>query len=912
VKDAPSAPLAWLRHRRADLAIAVGLLALAAVAVGPGLLPSRTPLPLDVLGLFEPWRLEWPTAANPVVGDAVLQFSSRVYMADTLKHGHFPLWNPTIMAGHPHAGDTNTSPFYPLLLLLSWLFHPLTAYALQLLLQMWLGGLFLYAWMRQLALGRLPSAVAAVAWMLSGFQQVWLDFPSFTGTLCWLPAIPAAWEFARRTGNRGGVALGGLALGMAVTAGQVQFALYGLLLLVAYGFLRLLAGPRDEWRRGLLTGAGILGLGLALAAVHLLPVYELARDTIRAPFSLSALVATGVPLPQLVTALAPWFLGDPRRGDYRGAQNASEMMLYIGLLPLLLALVAWYVRRDRLAATFSLLSLLVAAIALASPLAWPLAFTPWLQRFGLMRWLALWPLVAAPLTALALDAAARDAIAALRLRRAVVTVASLLAALLLLETWRDPRGAGTVPAALSMLVLSAAVLVLWARRPASRWRGLAVAGVVAADLLALGQGYTPSAPVTAYYPPVAPLDRLVAERRHAPFRVAELQGDAIALGPSVAPSLGLDEVGGYTSSVRESYLQFLAALSSPTDNGALLLNPNMVSFGDANPLLLRLLNVRYVLAVGELPPFDRPLDPAIACTHTRTLAPGESVGATVVPWADGLNRIDVAVASGGPVALHLRDAPDSPDHRAYAELPPGDGPLRSLYFEPIADSANRPFHVSVDLPDGATGPAPQVCLDRDNLAVGLGATEAPYPRAFGANGLNVYRAPDSLGRAWVVPVADVADDQAAVLSRLARGEIDPAHTVLLELAQMATADAPFTSSPVPDRPSASDNTSPTTHLSLRDDGPNVRRLTLPEPATGWLVVSEAWAPGWHAEVDGRPQPVLRADGGIMAVPLGTEASDVVLYYRPMVVTLGAIISLAALLIALVLVWRGITGGRRAP
>lgn len=896
MNDLASGALVWLRHRRADLAIALALLVLAGLAVGPGLLPGRTPLPLDVLGLFEPWRLEWPTAANPVVGDAVLQFSSRVYMADTLKAGHFPLWNPTVMAGHPQVGDTHSSPFYPPLLLLAWLFHPLTAYALQLLVQMWLGGLFLYAWMRQLALGRLPSAVAAVAWMLSGMQQIWLPFPPFPGTLNWLPAIPAAWEFTRRTGKGGGVALGGLALGLAITAGQVQFALYGLILLAIYGLLRLLGASRADWRRGLASGAGILGLGLALGAVHLLPVYELARDTIRPPFALAALLETGVPLRQLVTALAPWFLGDPRRGDYRGAQNASELMLYLGLLPLLLALVAWYVRRDRLAATFTLLSLLVAAIALASPLAWPLAYTPWLQRFGLMRWLGLWPLVTAPLTALALDAAARDTSAARRMLRSAAAVAGVLAALLALAAWRDPSGAATVPAALGLLALSVGILALWSRRPASSWRGLALAGVVAVDLLALGQGYMPSAPVTDYFPPLAPLDRLVAERKREPFRIAEIQGDVIALGPSVAPSLGLDEVGGYTSSVRESYRRFFAALSTPADNGFLRQNPNMLTLGDANPLLLRLLNVRYLLAAGELPPFDRPLDPALACAHTRPLAPGEALGRLVAPWAKGLNRIDVAVASGGPVALHLRAAPDAPEHLAYAELPPGDSPLRSLYFEPIADSANRRFHVSVDLPSGATGPAPAVCLDGDELAVGLGATTSPYAPAFSAKGLNVYQAPETLGRAWLVPAAELAQDQAAALRRLARGDIDPARTVLLEQDQVTL--------PPSVSPSVSVPAGPTTHLPLQDDGPNLRRLTLPEPSTGWLVVSEAWAPGWQAEVDGQAQPVLRADGGIMALPLGAGARNVVLRYRPLSVTVGAILSLMALVLALALLWRG--------
>jgi hypothetical protein len=46
-----------------------------------------------------------------------------------------------------------------------------------------------------------------------------------------------------------------------------------------------------------------------------------------------------------------------------------------------------------------------------------------------------------------------------------------------------------------------------------------------------------------------------------------------------------------------------------------------------------------------------------------------------------------------------------------------------------------------------------------------------------------------------------------------------------------------------------------------------------------LVVRDAFAPGWYAEVDGQPAPLLRADGRHLAVPVRSGTSHVVLAYR---------------------------------
>lgn len=52
------------------------------------------------------------------------------------------------------------------------------------------------------------------------------------------------------------------------------------------------------------------------------------------------------------------------------------------------------------------------------------------------------------------------------------------------------------------------------------------------------------------------------------------------------------------------------------------------------------------------------------------------------------------------------------------------------------------------------------------------------------------------------------------------------------------------------------------------------------PAPGILVVNEAWAPGWEADVDGRATPVFRANYHLRAVAVPAGASVVRLRYAP--------------------------------
>lgn len=892
------------------LAVAVGLLAVAVVAIGPGLLPGRTPMPLDLLGLFAPWHAERAAPVNPLLGDVVLHAADRLSIARAWRAGHMPLWSREILAGHPMAGDSSMQPFFPLHVVPAVLFGFHAAFALQLVLQLWLAGIGMAAWARQLVRGWLPVLVAALAWMLAGYQQVWRAYPQFLGTLMWLPFVAAAWEHHVRTGRRGALVLGGAAAALAILGGQVQFAAFGAVVLGLYGLGRLTFFDARGRRRAVSAGAVMIGLGLALGSIGLLPALALARESIRPPFHPDALVATGLPATHLVTAIDPWFMGDPRDGSYRGAQNVNELAIYVGLAPLLLALAAPFTRRDRLAALLAGLALLVAAIALGSPLARLLAALPMLRQFGLMRWLGLWPLVAALLAALALDAVAgaggHGGEPGRRLRRAVGIVApSLMVVLVAMTaiggTWDNAR-----PALLTT-ALAATAIAWWTHKPAARIRQAAIVAVVGLDLGAFGRGYTPDAPIAAHFTPIAPLDALVAAADAAPGRVAVVQSaSSITLGPNVAPMIGLTEIGGYSSAVRSSHRDWLARLTDRADNPYLEQNANMLTLSGLRPSLVAMLDVRYVLASAPLNDVVRLAAMRGGCRAVATLADGKRIATTFTSDADGLNRIDVAVpqsddGTDGPLAVHLF-ATAAPDvHLTYGVVGPGsdaevevdDGAAapahgwRSLYFAPISGSRGRTFELAVDVPDpagngdAATASPPhpgRVCVDGDAPAFRAWGRTPPLAATpiASANGTTAYRVDGSLGRGWWVAAAITATAHTAALDAVTAPGFDPAAVVVVEAANGATVAGPLVGAGEPPHPAA-----PSPPIAVADDGPNRLVAELPaDLAAGWLVLAEPYAPGWKATVDGRSTAVLRADGGIRAVAVPGGARTVVLWYDP--------------------------------
>jgi hypothetical protein len=153
----------------------------------------------------------------------------------------------------------------------------------------------------------------------------------------------------------------------------------------------------------------------------------------------------------------------------------------------------------------------------------------------------------------------------------------------------------------------------------------------------------------------------------------------------------------------------------------------------------------------------------------------------------------------------------------------------------------------------------------------------------------LYRLPDVLGRAWVVPVGrQVSSDQ--ILTALADPAFDPVAEVLL--------GQPV---PVARQPSAGIKY----QVTLLDT-PNGVTIHADLDAPGYLVLADTWYPGWQATVNGEPSDILRANYAFRAVWLEAGAHTVSMVYRPISILVGGavtLVSLALLAVGLVLAYR---------
>jgi hypothetical protein len=156
------------------------------------------------------------------------------------------------------------------------------------------------------------------------------------------------------------------------------------------------------------------------------------------------------------------------------------------------------------------------------------------------------------------------------------------------------------------------------------------------------------------------------------------------------------------------------------------------------------------------------------------------------------------------------------------------------------------------------------------------------------DGAWVYERMTALPRAWLVHRVETEGTDEGLLARLNEADFDPRQTVLL-------ADDP---------PCEVVETAEVEGVRLVDRGNNRIEVEVEAAATGVLVFSEVYYPGWRATVDGEPAALLRADYTLrgVCVPAGTHR--VTLRFVPASLQIGAGISLISLLLVGWAAWRG--------
>ncbi len=153
--------------------------------------------------------------------------------------------------------------------------------------------------------------------------------------------------------------------------------------------------------------------------------------------------------------------------------------------------------------------------------------------------------------------------------------------------------------------------------------------------------------------------------------------------------------------------------------------------------------------------------------------------------------------------------------------------------------------------------------------------------------VNIYLNTKALPRAILVHQAVAVPDQESAFAQIQKPGFDPASSVVVEGEQRTRG---FNGQGERGEGKAQEVGSES--LDITAYRPDAIHLTAKTPVEAYLVLSEVYYPGWRAYVDGRPEPVLRANYAFRAVYLEPGYHEVRFVFEPLSWKVGLGISVA--------------------
>ncbi|CAN5908814.1 hypothetical protein BH23ACT2_BH23ACT2_31440 [soil metagenome] len=254
--------------------------------------------------------------------------------------------------------------------------------------------------------------------------------------------------------------------------------------------------------------------------------------------------------------------------------------------------------------------------------------------------------------------------------------------------------------------------------------------------------------------------------------------------------------------------------------------------------------------------------------RTASPSPAEAValleGSTEPPWGpvpDEPGGVDRYLWAGDPLAAY----PHAPRVAAAtgASSVTGMDPLAPAEYLEVTGTD---YWGRLREPSHLLGP-------RSHLPDLLRITVVARPSS---NGTVLETRSPALSEAFLVGSSRRVEHPEAVAAVIGEAPLDPSAEAVVEQAC--------------DRCPSSARPGPAGSAGPVERGPSGATVDVDADRVALLVLSQAWSPGWSAIVDGRPAPVVRANGVVQAVPVPAGRSTVELRYVPPGLRVGAGIS----------------------
>lgn len=275
-----------------------------------------------------------------------------IFTNSILIYKSLPLWNPYVFGGSPFLGNPTSAMFYPFNLLFIFLPVGLT-FGYIFILNSFLIGAFTYLYARAIKIDKFGSLISAISIMFSGpmITSVFAGHPIISNTFIWFPLALLFSELTIAKKKLVFTILTGFTISLMLFAGAPQIATYEILSLLIYFIFRSLFEIKNIYIfiKLLLFFSMSVIIGMLIAAVQLLPIFEFSKLSQRGSEGISYVFASDFSLHpfQIISFIFPYFFGSPINGSYWGKGNFWELNGYIGALPLLFALLAIIFKKNR-------------------------------------------------------------------------------------------------------------------------------------------------------------------------------------------------------------------------------------------------------------------------------------------------------------------------------------------------------------------------------------------------------------------------------------------------------------------------------------------------------------------------------------------------------------------------------------
>ncbi len=321
--------------------------------------------------------------ANEIAPGDALDFGLATFLSRTV------VWTDAMYSGYPIIADPQALSWYPVFQLMralgfSWTLFEIAGYVI--------ASTTAFLLIRRVTGSVIAGFFSGIVFGFSGIMLAHINHFNQVHAAAWLPLVVYGLLLIRTDHYRQGAAVGAFALALMWSAGHPQLMVYSAYLcatLVA-AWLWIDRVPSAVARRRMLWWGVAAALGVALAAVIILPAAELAGLSRRAEPDWNLYIATSMPPSQLLTLVFPMSFGgfSPAPGavlPYAGAASLVEMGGYAGLLPLALAFLAMvgrspWRREARLWAVLTIAALML-CIGPATPLGRVFFFAPGYANF---------------------------------------------------------------------------------------------------------------------------------------------------------------------------------------------------------------------------------------------------------------------------------------------------------------------------------------------------------------------------------------------------------------------------------------------------------------------------------------------------------------------------------------------------